>query len=106
MVVENVIENVHNVVTETLDIKEVETIHECILNVFNDITVEKIVEIPEIEIKEVDVCKTVEVPTVREELVIKEKQVNHYIDKPIPEVRTVKVEHDVVRLVPIPIQQV
>lgn len=105
-IIENIIEDIHQVVTETIETKEIETVHECVQNVFNDITEEKIVEIPEVEIATIDVYKTLEIPEIREQLVIKEKAVNHYIDKPVPEVHTVKVEQDVTRLVPVPIHQI
>lgn len=65
---------------------------------------EKIVEVPEIEYKEITIERIVEVPEIREEIVIKEVPVPQYVEKPIPEYITVEVPQDVERIIPVPVE--
>lgn len=87
-------------------LKQVERVEvrEEVIEVPRIVTVEKIVEVPEIEYQEIPVEKIVEITEYQDEIMIKEVPVDEYIEVPVHQDKLVEVLKDFNRMIPVPVE--
>lgn len=104
--IEKIVEVPHKVLQEKIrEVSRVE-VQERLIEIPRLVPREKIVNFPVYEYHEIPVEKIVEVPEIRQQVVLKEKIVPRYVDKPVPQERTIEIENTIERRTPVPVEAV